>query len=68
MSSGKDYHMLPVPRPHMTFVGTLTLLAALQGCEKKTVFFRNGQNDIFQGWNHQEEDFKAHIGAIDSIN
>ena len=26
----------PQPRPHMTFVGTLTLLAALQGCEKKT--------------------------------
>ena len=47
--SGKDYHRAPQPSPHMTFVGTLTLLAALCECEKKTWFFSEMvKNDIFQ--------------------
>ena len=60
--------MLPVPRPHMTFVAALTLGCPTGVWKKDSFFSEMIKNDIFQVWNHQEEDFKADIGAIDSTN
>ena len=39
-----------------------------RGVKKRQFFSEMVKNDIFQVWNHQEEDFKAHIGAVDSTN